>query len=238
MVQTYSYSVDMAKIFGINSAVFISYVDYMHVYMLKTKSNFDGKVAIKRNDMFDFTGLDKDKQIEVENALKACGVLEMKKVQGQADNHYYMLNEDLIMNALNTNNSKTAFTIKPLINVKTVDNKMTKKDKHIISLKKSIRCDSPIINQYLCDWIDAVYANPKGFLSSSSIAISQNDLYNATNNDDERINILKIAIKGGYRDLSWAIEQYKNNKSNSSSRNFASYNNIASDGSDVVSEEF
>ena len=201
MLQTYSYSVDIAKIFGINSAVFIAFVDYMRNYFYKTRDNFDGRVPLKRSDIFDFTGLDESKQVEVESSLTSCGLFEVKKLQGQSDKHYYILNDDLLQAALNSNGLLSNFIITPKITVKatTPAKKLTKVEKHIISLKKSIHCDSDILKQYLCDWIDAVYTNPKGFLSLASLSIAQTELFNATNSEDEMLEILKIAIKGGHR---------------------------------------
>ena len=101
---------------------------------------------------------------------------------------------------------------------------ISKRQNRIIQLKKKINVSDPVIQQYLCDWIDAVYSNPKGFLSPTGVTIAQEELKEYAKDDqDKQIAILKIAIKGGLRDLTWAIEQYEKNNG-TGTRNFMSYN--------------
>ena len=59
-------------------------------------------------------------------------------------------------------------------------------------------------------WFDAVGANPKGFLSKRSIEIFQKNIDDfANHNLDVALKLIEIAIVGGFRDASWAIESYR-----------------------------
>ena len=84
----------------------------------------------------------------------------------------------------------------------------SKRSQYILSLKKSIQEDDPILRECYCNWIDAVYANPKGFLSVSSIKQCIKTLKELTDNKSVQKEIIEIAIKNGSRNLDWAIEEY------------------------------
>ena len=63
-----------------------------------------------------------------------------------------------------------------------------------------------------CDWIDGVYANPKGFLSIRAIKIAQDTVDKFADHDlDKALQLINIATVNGYRDMNWAIEQYRKN---------------------------
>ena len=94
-----------------------------------------------------------------------------------------------------------------------------------------------VIQDYMCQWIDSVYVNPKGFLSPKGIEIAQEELLAyAGDNQDKQIAILRIAIKASLKDMTWAIERYEK-QSGAGSRNFATYNDIKSDKSESYSGE-
>ena len=81
-----------------------------------------------------------------------------------------------------------------------------------------------------------MYSNPKGFLSPSGVVFAQQELLQYTKDQEKQLEILKIAIKGGLRDLTWAIEQYEK-KNGVGSRNFARYEDIKEDSNVSVNSE-
>ena len=90
----------------------------------------------------------------------------------------------------------------------------SKRSTYINSLKKSIEESDVILKDLYFDWIDAVYANPKGFLSQSGIKEMRKTLSDFTSDKKVEKEIIKIAIKNGYRNLDWAINEYQNSKTN------------------------
>lgn len=97
--------------------------------------------------------------------------------------------------------------------------KQTQKQRDINALKDSIRCSNYELLTALRDWVDGVYANPKGFLSRRAITLFQDTLNNYTQGDlDLALKLVDIATVNGYRDCQWAIDKYeKSIKSNSNS---------------------
>ncbi len=236
-----SYNVDIAKVFGVCSAIFLTCIEEERAFQIRHKLiNDNDTLAISRQEIYERTALEDEKQIDVELALSECGVISVKPLKNVPNKNYYILYEnqlDKIMKSSNPedvikNSSAKQFIKKPRVEP------MSKRQTHINSLKRVVNCDDQVIKQYLCDWIDAVYTNPKGFLSPSSVNIAQQELEQyAKGSQAVKIDLLKIAIKGGLRDLTWAIETYeKEHKFNSS--NFASYNDIKSNGSNIVNEVF
>jgi len=60
------------------------------------------------------------------------------------------------------------------------------------------------------DWVDGVYANPKGFLSKSAIQVFQRTIDEYAKGDlDLALKLIEIATVNGYRDANWAINVFK-----------------------------
>ena len=238
-LQLMNYNLDIAKVFGPCSAIFLSCLDMENAFH-KRNTNNDSSMSLTRAEIYERTALDDEKQHEIEIALQECGVLIVKPLKNIPNKNYYIINEEQLFKIMQSNNpteiigeeKSKQFIQKPRVEP------INKRQSHIIQLKKRIKVDDPIIQTYLIDWIDAVYSNPKGFLSPTGIDIAQQELKAYSGDNQEKaINVLKIAIKGGLRDLTWAIEQYES-KSGASSNNFANYSDIKADINNVSEEIF
>ena len=238
-LQLMNYNLDIAKVFGPCSAIFLSCLDMENAFH-KRNTNNDSSMSLTRAEIYERTALDDEKQHEIEIALQECGVLIVKPLKNIPNKNYYIINEEQLFKIMQSNNpteiigeeKSKQFIQKPRVEP------INKRQSHIIQLKKRIKVDDPIIQTYLIDWIDAVYSNPKGFLSPTGIDIAQQELKAYSGDNQEKaINILKIAIKGGLRDLTWAIEQYES-KSGANSNNFANYSDIKADVNNASEEIF
>lgn len=235
----YSYNTDIAKVFGVCSAVFVTFLAAE-----KTKLNVNGsdELALSRDEIFAITALDFEKQQEIEKSLIECGVLAVKSFRGNKNKNHYLVDFDRLQIIMNSASNvielfePLKFEKKP----KAAEQKAveTKQQRHVASLKSKFSSYEPVLRQYLCDWVDAVYDKPKGFITAAGLKISLNELDCNSNSVDESIEILKIAIKGGLRDLTWAINKYNESKKLVDLNNFSSYNEIKSDGSNTINEEF
>lgn len=235
--QSFSYSLDMAKALGINNSVFIALL-----YMQSNLQNIEvssGKLFLTRQSIYNLTGMDEDKQGEVENSLTSCGILDVKN-RKDSPNFYYTLNEAKLSLAL----KHVDVLVKPEMldmhtSVVEKSNKpkgKTKAEKHVEQLKRSLKCDDEVIKQRLCDWIDSVHERGS-FIPTNGLQLYINDLFAYSNDQQTLLNILDIAIKNGWRDLKLTAEKYGQNCS-TSGRNFASYLDIKSTGESEVSETF
>lgn len=227
ILKSYSYNVDIAKIFGINCAVFIQ---------LLIEHNYN--ISINREEIFEAIGLDISKQGEVERSLEDSKVLTIRT--NRNGNNGYKLNVDLLTSMLQNYTAYNSF-IKQNDGIK-VDKKVSKQDRatsQINKLKSYIVCEDSKFRQYWGDWIDAVYTKENGrFPNKASIHIAEQELNSYTDSDNIKENIIFIAIKNGYRDITWAISKYEQEHNKDASINFISYNDIKSDGKNIVDEEF
>lgn len=234
-LQTVGYNLQTAKILGIRTAVFIGCLIDEYSYQSRNKLlNSNNTMSLSRAEIYAKTALDDDEQVEIERSLSECGVLVTKPLQNVPNKNYYILDNDKLSNILTADNpedvigkEKAAQFTRP-----TRVEPASKRKTYIENLKKKINVSDPVIQTYFIDWIDAVYTRPKGFLSPKGVEIAQQELKAyCGDNQDKQIAVMKIAIKGGLRDLTWAIEQYENHLNKTikeSDRNFASYSDIKS----------
>lgn len=241
-LQVNSYNLDVAKIFGVCTAIFLSCIDNEYEAQARNKLiSADNTISLSRAEIYARTGLDDEKQIDVELALQECGVLVVKPLKNIPNKNYYNLNAEQLNKILSAEDPTNVLgneKAKQFIKQPRVE-PMSKRKNRILQLKNKIVVSDPVIQQYLCDWIDAVYTNPKGFLSASGVTIAQDELKAYTKDDQaKQIAILKIAIKGGLRDMTWAIERYEKD-TGVGTRNFMDYNDKAhvATNADVASDE-
>lgn len=230
-LRTVSYSLCVAQKFGVNCAVMLSFID---------NSLANGITALSRDDIFNNTGVDADKQKEVEEVLTECGVLTVTRFSNRADKNYYKIEEQRLVSALSEKSLAEIVlgdSAKVTESEKTSAKRITQKSQLVEKLKRSIKTSDPIVRQYMCDWIDAVHASPKGYLSVQGVTISEQELSAYSASQEVQIAILKIAIVNSYRDLTWAIQRYEKDHS-ATGNNFVKYSDIKSDGSDSSDEVF
>lgn len=232
-LDTNSYNIEVARVFGVCTSVMLSCLFKEYAYQQRNKLlNANNTMAISRQEIYEKTGLDDDKQRDVELSLQECGVLVTKPLQNVPNKNYYILNEQQLTKIMTANDpadvigeaKASQFTLKHRVEP------ISKRQSKIVDLKKKIKVNDPVIHQYLIDWIDSVFVNPKGFLSPKGVEIAQQELYAYCRDDQAKaIKILEIAIKGGLRDLSWAIDKYEEkNGVDPESRNFNNYRDTKS----------
>lgn len=214
------YNVDVAKKFGLCSATFINLLQKSAILF----SNND--IVLTREMIYDLTGLDEQMQKTVEKALIDCGVISVKNFKGYENKYHYILNNDRFVQILNSVvDDFTGCSIK----YSNPNNLQAKSKKIIITnkLKNSVNVDDPILKQYIFDWIDSLYENKKS-LTVKGLQLFLQDLmkYKDENSVDDCINVLKIAIKNGWKDIGWAMLKNNESKATDNSKNFANYFDI------------
>lgn len=224
ILQTNSYNVVVAKVLGVKSALFLTCLSFD-----------DSEIALSRDIIYNRTGLKDVEQIEVEKSLTSSDVISIRNFRGDDSKHYYKLNSSSLRDVLSYKDLFAPVQESSSATKKTV----SRKPKRLIeadSLKSSLRVDSPMLRQYLCDWIDAVYTNPKNCLTKQGIQMQLEDLNKVTVNEDLQIEIIRIAIKRCLRDLNWAIQEWQ--KDSHTEKCFSSYESTRATRIQIENGEF
>ena len=224
-----SYNVDVAKCVGPLSAIYISFIDKLLIR--------NEKLLLSKDQIYDYTGIDFDKQEEVENNLVHCGILDIKGPRTNSNKKSYFINYDRLEVILNNpekiNEVYTLSTVKKELKEKV--SKETKKEQNIKRLKSSVKVDDEILKQHIFDWIDSVIEKG-GYLTTQSIKINIEELNKYTSSQSVAIQVLNMATKNCWRDLSWAMNKLDNKVDNKN--NFANYSDIISTSNNIIDEAF
>ena len=211
-----SYSVELAKKYGVKSAILLSYV-----FSLRSALCSEKEVLLNREQIYSATGLSESEQKEAEDILYQNHILTLKQFMGKADGSYYIINP-LEINKSDTEQNIANMFLPKALKVSEQESHVSKEDVKRDSIKRnlknSIQIADDTLKQYVWLWIDTIYEKPNGFLSKSAVELAMQDLLNFSTDISIRIEILKIAIKLGYKDIKWAINSYQrsNKKENQS----------------------
>lgn len=231
-LNTFSYNIDVARVLGIKTAIFLTCINNEFLYQSRNNLlNNNNTMAMTRSEIYARTALDDQEQKDVEFSLQECNILTTKPLQNVPNKNYYIIDYEVLFNIINASDPSSVISAEKasqFIRRRRVE-PVSKRQTHIVALKKKINSPDPVIKSYFIDWIDEVYANPKGYLSPKGVEIAQQELAAyCKDNQEKQIAILKIAIKGGLRDMTWAIERYEKINMSNSGKNFANYNDIVS----------
>lgn len=201
-----SYNIKLAKYLGLHSAIYISCLLRVKSKSIDKRATFD----VDRNYISDLCFIKPEEQKSIESALKKVGILT--DISEMNDNLVSLcLHEDVLINMITDTDVKTLTKIKKSVDVKldVVTGKMTTRQRQCYELKNKIQCSNDELLQAYRDWVDGVYANPKGFLSIRSISVFQKTVDDFANGDlDLALKIIEIATVNGYRDCTWAINLF------------------------------
>lgn len=231
LYQIGSYNIYVAKLFGPLSAIYISNLDRCYECCGK-----DSCIPLSREQIYDSTGIDVVKQIEVEECLISYGILYVKSFRNSSEKNYYRLDYDRLKsiiddpNKVNEVSSYTSIVKSP---TKKVD-KETKKEQALRRLKNAVKIDDEVLKQHLFDWIDSVIEKG-GYLTTQAVKINIDELTKFTSDQDLAIKVILMATKNCWRDLSWAMDKFSNARNGN---NFANYSEIRADEDSIMSETF
>lgn len=204
-----SFNIKTAQIFGLNTAVYIS--EILNIYekaRIKQKLVDKEYFKLDRKYVFIRTTLSIEEQLRIDEKLVKVGII-FKHI----DNPDTMKIDLKMFASIITSDDVSLIEdlSKKLGGLNKKDPKESKKQAIITALKNSIQCSDYELLTALRDWVDAIFANPKGnYLSNASIKLFQETLNNYTKGDlDLALRLVKIATIQGYRDCGWAISVYE-----------------------------
>lgn len=203
-----SYNVKLAHLLGLNTSIYLTELLNINTKAIVKQKMTDEFFTVDRKYITLRTTMNISEQKEIENQLLELGILKKSEIK----DNVLSLDITRITSMLMSTDEKLLEKIKK-ISIKsknTGEGKITKRQAQANNLKQYIKCENEELKQAYLDWIDGVYANPKGFLSKKSIEIFQNCIDEfSQRNLDVALQVISIATVNGYRDATWAINTYK-----------------------------
>ena len=195
-----SFNSNLAKILGLHSAIYLSEIMNINSKAIKKNKIKDNCFTIDKKYIEERTTISIKEQEDIENNLIKIGILEKNEEKG------VLLNITVLTSILMNPDEKLITNLKLSTKKKT-----TKAEAISNNLKGNILCKNQELRDAYEDWIDSVIAK-QGWMSKTSVISAQNKIDEFTEkNLDLALKIIEIASINGYRDMSWAIENYKSN---------------------------
>lgn len=205
-----SFNIRLAQIIGLHEAIYVSELMNINDKALR-KNKIDGNYfSIDREYLTKRTTFQEAEQKDIEQNLLKLGILEKSSSN---DNTLY-LNLTTLTSIMMSSDENLVKDISKIAKQKR--EKRSKTDVIKDNLKNNILTNDPELRKAYSDWIDSVYAK-QGWMSAKAVQAGQTLLDDFTLVDDNKhdldlaLKILEIASISGYRDLQWAINNYKDN---------------------------
>ena len=206
-----SYNRVMAQMFGLSAAVYCN--ELISIYqkaMSKNKMINGDYFLLDRNYVCKQTTLTNEEQLVIDEKWSKVGLLS-KNVDNP---NIIKLDIDMLVALMSGEDKESIEQITKKVKLKSkAAEKETKRSIAIKTLKDSIICTNYELLTALREWVDGIYANPNGYLSTTAIRAFQSTLNDYTKGDlDMALSIVKIATIQGYKDCGWAINVYEKDK--------------------------
>lgn len=203
------FNVKVANVMGLHAAVYVNEILNITQKAQQKRKIVDGFVTINRDYVQHRTTIFPEEQISIDKKLVGIGVLSVS--EDNPDN--IQLSVDALANLVAADDADLLKKVSKLTAVKSVTSsstKMSMRQKTILELKDFIRCSNEELLAAYKDWVDGVYANPKGYLSKRAIIVFQRDVDEFARGDlDLALKVIEIATINGWRCAEWAINAFK-----------------------------
>lgn len=217
-----SYNVKIAQVMGLHTAIYIN--ELINISAKATRKNkliSDKYFLLDRKYITKRTTIDEKEQLAID--YKLCKNSIIIKPENSSDTIY--LNIDKLAEMLSSDDEKYLQKISKSTKVVTTalpGLKQTMKQKQAIEMKAYITTTNDELKQAFEDWIDSVIANPKSSgLTKTKVNLFQRDVHTFANGDlDVALKVIELAIKGGYVDAQWAINNFNRDYANSFRKRF------------------
>ena len=203
------FNIKVANVMGLHAAVYVNEILNITQKAQQKRKIVDGYVTIDRDYVHRRTTIFPEEQISIDKKLVGIGVLSV--AEDNPDN--IQLSVDTLANLVAADDANLLKKVTKLTEVKSVvqsSTKMSMRQKTILELKDFIKCSNEELLSAYRDWVDGVYANPKGYLSKRAIIVFQRDVDEFARGDlDLALKIIEIATINGWRCAEWAINTFK-----------------------------
>lgn len=199
------FNIELAHILSLEASIYISELLNINSKAIKKSKIQDGFMTIDRKYLEQRTTFNEKKQLEIEEQLIKCGII----TKNSDDENTLLLDVSVIAALVSSDNSQIKNDIAKVIKKKA--NTRTKAEVIISQLKENIVTNNEELRKAYYDWIESVYAK-QGWMSKKAVVSGQSAVDSfANHNLDVALKVIEIASINGYRDMSWAINTYKDN---------------------------
>lgn len=198
-----SYNIRLAQILGLESAIYISQLLDINDKAVRKNKMIENYFVVDRKYIQERTTLSRDKQITIEANLEKIGVISRNKdIKNGVSLDVTSLtsimmtpDEDLLKDISSVTKSREAKA-------------QAKSAKIEENLKAHIVTTNIELREAYERWIGAVLEKD-GWMTTSAVDVAQSTIDKFSNRDlDVALRILEIASVNGYRDVTWAINQF------------------------------
>ena len=163
-----SFNIKVAEVLGLHTAIYVSeLININNKALHKNKINEAGYFKVDRKYITSRTTLQPDEQKQIEDKLVEIQTLQIDP----NDRDAFKIDINNLANIAISDDVKFLKDVSKITaNVK--QPKKTKRQSYIEVLKDCAAHENAELNQAYMDWVDGVYANPKGFLSPKSVSNS------------------------------------------------------------------
>lgn len=199
------YNVSIANLLGLETAVYLGILLDINSKAIRKNKVTDDYFTVDRKYITSRTTLDEAKQKSIEKILCDVGVLSIST----EEKNTFSINISSLYSIVGSDNEDILVDIKKIVRKKA--NSKNKEDAIKENLKTNIVTTNEELRNAYCDWIDSVFAK-QGWMSKKSVTSAQGIIDDfANHNLDVALKVIEIASINGYRDMSWAINSYKQN---------------------------
>lgn len=202
-----SFNILIAKLFGLQVAVYISEIISISEKAFRKKVLVDNFTFLDREYIADRTSISVEDQLDYDNKLESLGIIEKRSV------NEIIVNTKQLSYLITQEDEPIREEVISIMKKSKRLSKKVKDDYSLELLKGSIttQCDELRFAYY--DWIDCVYAKD-GFMTKKAVTHAQKliDFY-SDRNLDKALEVLEVASINGYRDVEWAINYIEDRNS-------------------------
>ena len=202
---------DAIKILGLNTAVYCSELLTIYKKVVKKKAFLeDNFFRVDRGYIEEQTSLDVNSQLACDLNLKKVNIIKIN----EENPDIIFFDVEIFSSVLASEDVKLIDSVSKKVKVSKPRGVNDGGRKRIIqNLKDSIRCNNYDILVALRDWIDAVTADPKKYLSIQQVELFKDKLEEyCEGNAEVALNVIKQATIHQYIDCQWAINSYEKDK--------------------------
>lgn len=203
-----TFNIKVANAIGLHSAIYVN--ELLNIMRKATKKGklSDNFIKVDREYVSQRTTLPLEEQLSIDKKLAKISLVTIS----DENPDLVKLNLDILTNLMAEDDVKVLNKVKKITAVKSSSSsgKQSMRQRTIQAFKDNLNCSNDELRAAYRDWIDGVYANPKGFLSKRAIELFQQGVDNFAKGDlDLALKIIEIATVNGYRVVDWAINVFQ-----------------------------
>jgi hypothetical protein len=198
-----SFNVKLAEILGLHPAIYISELMNINDKAIRKDKISESSFSLNREYVTKRTTLSIEEQLKIEKNLIKLGIVD----KPNDDENCIILNINVLTTLLMSTDEELIDNVKKLNKVKS--GRTTKAEAIKKNLKDNITTTNVELYEAYSEWVDSVVSK-EGWMSKQAVVMGQSIVDDfSKRNLDTALAIINIAALHGYRDMSWAINKFK-----------------------------